>query len=100
MSWNNIILEAFCMYDVSKDKYTEYQRIKINDNKIIRVGKPRKDKNRLYSPDLKRPKWCIKKFGNKERCPEFKCLMCGCKYLAYNQADKKDRDKAIRAMFQ
>jgi hypothetical protein len=81
------------MYDSMKDKTTVFHEV-VKWAPFETKKKERKP-NSLYV-DAPRPAWCVKKFGKKERTPEFRCLCQGkgkqCPFLCFTEADKSDYD--------
>lgn len=91
MVWTHIILEGYCLFDIStKKKHVSYRVIDIKTLKTDKKKIIRKNEN--YIPPSERPNWCIKQ--NKKRIPQFRCLCYGkdkrCPFFAMTNADKPD----------
>ena len=101
--WSTLILEGFCLYSCCKDKIT--RSCSFEDMKAHMKDKNYKIKwnespNHLYKKGIKRPKWCIKKYGKKERCPEIRCLSDNkCPFFSYTEATEDDNE-ALQMMWQ
>ena len=91
MVWSHLILEGYCLFDISSKKKHVFYRVKnlktlkTDKKKIIRTNKD-------YIPPTERPTWCIQQ--NKKRVPQFRCLCYGkekrCPFFAMTNAEKVD----------
>ena len=96
--WSHCILEVYCTFSWASEKqhkmYSYNSKDFLSDG-FLKKGKPTIRKNDHYVSPKLRPKWCIRK--NKKFVPQFSCFCYGkkndkCPFLAFTEADRKDKD--------
>lgn len=105
-NWVHICVEAFCLYNSSKDKKTEFFQFAedesgewVHDKDGTMVTESIGIRDNPSYVDAERPKFCKDKYGEdvSDMTPHSNCWMNDCKFLATCPINKKEHLVMVRA---